>query len=107
MDALLRLLRFLRLRRSPSRGMMRAGREFISVMQRGIEQSDARRAELLASGLSPEEAQAVMLRELLDWDAAHPEFMEHTHRIVMRSFGTLYEDDDEPGSLQGGRKYDA
>lgn len=59
----------------------------------GIEQGSARRADLIASGLTPEEAQALLLREVvLDAD---PAFLAYCEGVVRRSFGTLYEDDKE------------
>ena len=86
--------RFMRLlgARSPSESERWAalGAEMTQAIVRGMEQSDARRAGLVASGLTPEEAQAVMVRELIL--NTHPAFLAHTELIVMRSFGSLYDD---------------
>jgi hypothetical protein len=98
--ALQRLLRLLRLRRSPSRDWYAAGQRLAADMVRGIEQAEARRAALLALGLTPEEAQAVMVQEMF----ADPGFvvaMAHAEGVVMRSFGTLYEDEGEEFGQHG------
>jgi hypothetical protein len=71
------------------------GASMAEGMKAGMEQSAARRAELLASGMTIEEAQAVMYREMVE-DPGFAAMMEYSRGVVMRSFGTLYEDDDEP-----------
>lgn len=91
-NTLRRLLYRLRLRPSPSIAWADAGKRFAADMKRGMDKSAARRAELLASGLTPEEAQAVMMRELFA-DPATAVMLARAEGIVMRSFGTLYEDD--------------
>lgn len=57
-----------------------------------MDKAEARRAELLASGLTPEEAQAVMWREMLA-DPGFQVMLAYAEGVVMRSFGTLYEDE--------------
>jgi hypothetical protein len=81
--------------RSPSESARWAaiGTSMIKGMQCGMEQSAARRAELLASGLTPEEAQAVLLRELVL--NADPAMLAHAELVAKRLFGTLYEDEGE------------
>lgn len=59
----------------------------------GIRQASARRAELLASGMTPDEAQAALLRELvLETD---PAAFAYAEGVTRRSFPGLYEDDEE------------
>ena len=96
-----RLLHRLRIRHSPSIAWTDAGQRMIADMKRGMDKSDARRAELLASGMTPEEVQAVMIREMFA-DPGFPAAMAHAEGVVRRSFGTLYEDDDEdePGTTE-------
>ena len=77
------------------------GASMIEGMKAGMEQVDARRAELLASGKSPEEAQAALLQEMLS-DPGLPAMLEYSRGVVMRSFGTLYEDEDEDAEAGGG-----
>jgi len=89
-----RLLHRTRLRPSPSIAWYAAGQRLAADMKRGIEQAEARRAELLASGMTPEEAQAVMVREMFA-DPGFAAAMAHAEGVVMRSFGMLYEDDDD------------
>lgn len=83
-----------RLRPSPSRDAAAFGHWLIGEMKRGIEATEARRAELLASGMSPEEARAVLWREMYT-DPGFPAFLAHAEGVAKRSFRTLYEDDEE------------
>jgi hypothetical protein len=72
------------------------GASMIEGMQRGMELAEAERAALIASGMTPEEAQAVMLRDLvLNTD---PVMLEYSRGVVMRSFPGIY-DDEEGGEL--------
>jgi len=59
-------------------------------MADGIEKSAVRRAELIASGLTPEEAQAALWRELVT-DPGFRESMAYAEGVARRSFWTLYE----------------
>lgn len=102
-SALARLLRRLLGIRSPSEWVFVDGipvrvkgfqARMVEGFRLGIEQANARRAELLASGMTPEEAQAVLVREMLS-DPGLPALLDYSRGVVMRSFGTLYEDDDE------------
>jgi hypothetical protein len=61
-------------------------------MARGFEQVDARRAELIASGMTPEEAQAVLLREVVL--NADPAMLAYSEGVVRRSFWSLYDDEE-------------
>jgi len=84
--------------RSPSESARwtQFGTAMAEGMKRGIEQSDAHRAELIASGLTPEEAQLALMRELILDDS--PEMLAmlaHAEGVARRSFPALYEDDEE------------
>jgi hypothetical protein len=94
-NTLRRLLHRLRLHPSPSVAWADAGQRFAADLKRGMDKAGARRAELLASGLTPEEAQAVMWREMVE-DPGFPALLAYTEGVVMRSFGTLYEDEGDP-----------
>lgn len=69
------------------------GRLLSEGMARGAGQVDARRADLLVSGMTPEEAQAVLMREFVL--NADPAMLAYSEGVVRRSFWTLYEDDEE------------
>lgn len=89
-----RLLHRLHLRYSPSIACAHAGQRFVADIKRGMDQADARAAELLASGLTPEELRAVMWQEMLA-DPGFQAMLAHAEGVARRSFPTLYEDDDE------------
>jgi hypothetical protein len=72
------------------------GASMIEGMKTGMEQAEARQAELLASGMTPEEVRAVMYREMVE-DPGFKEMLEYSRGVVMRSFGTLYEGEDAEG----------
>lgn len=60
----------------------------------GIEKTSARRAELLASGMTPDEAQAVLWRELA-LDPGFPVMLARAETVARRSLWSLYEDEEE------------
>ena len=95
MVVMFRKLRGLLGRRSPSESerWAAAGAAMIEGMKRGFDQGDARRAELLASGMTQEQVQAVLLQEVvLNTD---PAFLAYCEGVTRRSFWPLYEDDKE------------
>lgn len=85
-----------RLRPSQSKAWAEVGERLIDSMKRGIDETEARRAELLASGMTAEEAQAELLREMFA-DPGFPAMMAHAEGVARRSFPTLYEDDEPSG----------
>jgi hypothetical protein len=85
-----------RLRPSPSQAWAEVGERLIDSMKQGIDETEARRAELLASGLTAEEAHAVMWREMIT-APGFPAMMAHAEGVARRSFPTLYEDDELSG----------
>lgn len=83
---------------SSSQAMFELGSQMIESMQRGFEQAEAREAELIASGMTLEEAGTVMLRELFA-DPGFHEAMAYAEGVARRSFPTLYEyDEDDPSA---------
>ena len=81
---------------STSKDWAEFGERLIDSMKQGIGKSEARRAELLASGMTVEEAHAVMWREMVT-DPGFPAMMAHAEGVARRSFSTLYEDDELSG----------
>lgn len=70
------------------------GAAMVEGMRSGMEQAAARRAGLIASGLTAEEAQAVMLREMV-LGPGFTEMMEYSRGVVMRSFPGIYDDEED------------
>lgn len=88
-----RLLHRLHLRYSPSVALADTGRAMAADWARGFEQSDRRRAELLASGLTADEAHVVLLREAVF--ETDPAVFAYAEGVARRAFWTLYEDDED------------
>lgn len=80
----------------PSQVWAEIGEHLIESMRRGIDKTEARRAELIAAGLTAEEAHAVLWRELVT-DPGFPAMMAHAEGVARRSFPEIYEDDEPDG----------
>lgn len=100
---LLRTARRLLGLRSPSESVRwaRLGESMMQAMAAGFERSSARHAELVASGMTHEEAQAVLWREMVQ-EPGFAESMAHAGLVARRSFWTLYEDDEDGDGAAGG-----